>query len=44
VGERSLALRDRLEAEGAWLPASGVPTQPGVSAYVSMELPSVPAG
>ena len=44
VGERSLALRDRLEAEGAWLPASGVPTEPGVSAYVSMELPSVPAG
>ena len=44
VGERSLALRGRLESEGAWLPASGVPTEPGVSAYVSMELPSVPAG
>jgi hypothetical protein len=41
VGERSLALRDRLEQEGAWLPASGVPTQAGVSAYRSMQLPSV---
>ena len=29
VGERSMALRRRLEREGAWLPASGVPTEPG---------------
>lgn len=41
VGERSLALRERLEQEGAWLPASGVPTDAGVAAYRSMQLPSV---
>lgn len=41
VGERSLALRGRLEQEGAWLPASGVPTEPGVAAYRSVQLPSV---
>jgi hypothetical protein len=41
VGERSLALRERLEQEGAWLPASGVPTDAGVSAYRSMQLPSI---
>ena len=41
VGERSLALRERLEQEGAWLPASGVPTQAGVATYRSMQLPSV---
>jgi hypothetical protein len=41
VGQRSLALRERLEQEGAWLPASGVPTQAGVAAYRSMEMPSV---
>jgi hypothetical protein len=43
VGERSLALRERLEQEGAWLPASGVPTEPGVAAYRSVQLPSVGA-
>lgn len=43
VGERSMALRERLEQEGAWLPASGVPTQPGVDAYRSVQLPSVAA-
>jgi hypothetical protein len=41
VGERSLALRERLEQEGAWLPASGVPTDAGVAAYRSVQLPSV---
>jgi hypothetical protein len=41
VGERSLALRGRLEQEGAWLPASGVPTQPGLPDYRSVQLPSV---
>ena len=43
VGERSLALRERLEQEGAWLPASGVPTQPGLPDYRSVQLPSVGA-
>jgi hypothetical protein len=43
VGERSLALRRRLEQEGAWLPASGVPTDPGVASYRSVQLPSVGA-
>jgi len=41
VGERSLKLRERLENEGAWLPASGVPTHAGVASYRSVELPSV---
>jgi hypothetical protein len=41
VGERSLALRERLEHEGAWLPASGVPTEAGVAAYRSVQLPAV---
>jgi hypothetical protein len=43
VGERSLKLRERLENEGAWLPASGVPTDAGVAAYRSVQLPSVTA-
>jgi hypothetical protein len=43
VGERSLALRKQLEQDGAWLPASGVPTEPGVAAYRSVQLPSVSA-
>lgn len=43
VGERSLALRERLEREGAWLPASGVPTDAGVASYRSVQLPSVSA-
>jgi hypothetical protein len=41
VGERSLKLRERLENEGAWLPASGVPTDAGVAAYRSVQLPSI---
>ncbi|HKG11157.1 MAG TPA: hypothetical protein VKB07_11340 [Gaiellaceae bacterium] len=41
VGERSLKLRERLENEGAWLPASGVPTDAGVASYRSVQLPSV---
>ena len=41
VGERSLALRGRLEQEGAWLPASGVPTDAGVASYRSVQLPAV---
>lgn len=41
VGERSMSLRRRLEREGAWLPASGVPTEPGVASYRSIQLPSV---
>jgi hypothetical protein len=44
VGERSLKLRERLENEGAWLPASGVPTEAGVASYRSVQLPSVTAG
>jgi hypothetical protein len=44
VGERSLKLRERLENEGAWLPASGVPAEPGVAAYRSVQLPSISAG
>ena len=43
VGERSLKLRERLESEGAWLPASGVPAEPGVAAYRSVQLPSISA-
>jgi hypothetical protein len=43
VGERSLKLRERLESEGAWLPASGVPTEAGVASYRSVQLPSVTA-
>ena len=43
VGERSLKLRERLENEGAWLPASGVPTEAGVASYRSVQLPSVTA-
>ena len=41
VGERSLKLRERLENEGAWLPASGVPTDAGVASYRSVQLPSI---
>lgn len=41
VGEKSMALRERLEQEGQWLPASGVPTHPGVEQYRSVQLPSV---
>lgn len=44
VGERSLKLRERLENEGAWLPASGVPTDAGVASYRSVQLPSISAG
>ncbi|MFL5930198.1 MAG: hypothetical protein ACJ75P_02975 [Gaiellaceae bacterium] len=44
VGERSLKLRERLENEGAWLPASGVPTDAGVASYRSVQLPSVTSG
>ena len=44
VGERSLKLRERLENEGAWLPASGVPTDAGVASYRSVQLPSVSTG
>ena len=44
VGERSLKLRERLENEGAWLPASGVPTDAGVASYRSVQLPSVRTG
>lgn len=40
VGEKSLSMRERLEGEGAWLPASGVPTS-DVGAYKSVQLPSV---
>jgi hypothetical protein len=43
VGERSLKLRERLENEGAWLPASGVPSEAGVAAYRSVQLPSISA-
>jgi hypothetical protein len=43
VGERSLKLRERLEQEGAWLPASGVPTDAGVASYRSVQLPSISA-
>jgi hypothetical protein len=43
VGERSLKLRERLENEGAWLPASGVPTDAGVASYRSVQLPSISA-
>jgi hypothetical protein len=43
VGERSLKLRERLENEAAWLPASGVPSAAGVAAYRSVQLPSISA-
>lgn len=35
AGEQSLVLRERLEHEGAWLPASGIPTGTPVADYRS---------